>query len=92
MCSSCLSSFVSRQRYDTHIRLCKRNGTQYVFPEVHAAKLEFSSFNSMVNAPFVIYADLETMIMHKVCVNKGKTVSRQKHVPVSIGALTVCRN
>ena len=92
VCSSCLSYFVSRQRYDTHIRLCKRNGTQYVFPEVHAAKLEFSSFNSMVNAPFVIYADLETMITHEVHVNKGKTVSRQKHVPVSIGALTVCRD
>ena len=72
--------------------MCKRNGTQYVFPDVHATKLEFSSFNSMVNAPFVIYADLETMITHEVRVNKGKTVSRQKHVPVSIGTLTMCRD
>ena len=30
--------------------------------------------------------------MHEVRVNKDKTVSRQKHVPVSVGALTVCRD
>ena len=60
------------------------------FPEVHATKLKFSFFNHMVNGPFVIYADLETMITHEVHVNTGKTVSRRKHVSVSIGALTVC--
>ena len=92
VCSSCLSYFVSKERYDIHTRLCKKDGTQYVFPEVHAAKLEFSSFNSMVNAPFVIYADLEMMITQEVHLNKGKTISRRKHIPVSVGALTVCRD
>ena len=92
MCSSCLSYFVSRTRYDTHIWLRKRNGTQYVFPEVHAPKLQLSSFNSMVNAPFVIYADLETIYMHEVCVNKDKTVSRHKLIPVFVGTLTVCQD
>ena len=46
----------------------------------------------MVNATFVIYTDLETMLMHEVHENKGKKVSRQKHIPVSVGALTVCRD
>ena len=32
VCPSCLSYFVCKDRYETHIRLCKKDGTQYVFP------------------------------------------------------------
>ena len=32
VCSSCLSYFVRKERYDIHMRLCKKDGTQYVFP------------------------------------------------------------
>ena len=32
VCPSCLSYFVRKDRYETHIRLCKKDGTQYVFP------------------------------------------------------------
>ena len=46
----------------------------------------------MVNAPFVIYADLETMITNEVHVGRGKTHSKCKHIPISVGALTVCRD
>ncbi|MCG8621927.1 MAG: hypothetical protein MJE68_08035, partial [Proteobacteria bacterium] len=92
VCSSCLSYFVSEERYKKHTRLCKKDGTQYAFPEPNAARLEFSLYNSMVNAPFVIYADLETMITREVRVTTGKTTSKRKHVPVSVGALTVCRD
>ena len=92
VCPSCLSYFVQKDRYDTHVRLCKKDGTQYVFPEEDEAGLSFSSFNSMVNAPFVIYADLETMIKKEVMVKKGKTRSKRKHVPVSVGALSVCKD
>ena len=31
VCPSCLSYFVRKDRYETHIRLCKKDGTQYVF-------------------------------------------------------------
>ena len=76
VCPSCLSYFVQKDRYNTHVRLCKKDGTQYVFPEEDEAGLSFSSFNSMVNAPFVIYADLERMIKKEVMVKKGKTRSK----------------
>ena len=62
VCPSCPSYFVRKDRYETHICLCKKDGTQYVFPEGDEVELGFSSFNSMVNVPFVIYADLETMV------------------------------
>ena len=91
VCPSCLSYFVCKDRYETHIHLCKKDGTQYVFPEGNEAELVFSSFNSMVNAPFVIHADLEMMIC-KEMVRRGKTQSKCRHVPISVGALTVCKD
>ena len=62
------------------------------FPEGDEAELGFFSFNSMVNAPFVIYADLETMICKEEMVRRGKVRSKRRHVPISVGALTVCKD
>ena len=56
------------------------------------AQLTFDSFSSMLTAPFVIYADLETMICKEESVERGKVISKRRHVPVSVGALTVCRD
>ena len=92
VCPSCLSYFFHKDRYETHIHLCKKDGTQYVFPKGDGAELGFSSFNSMVNAPFVIYADLEMMICKEEMVRRGKTQSKSRHVPISVGALTVCKD
>ena len=43
----------------------------------------------MVNATFVIYADLETMICKEEMVRRHKIWSKHRHVPISVGALTV---
>ena len=92
VCPSCLLYFVQKDRYETHIRLCKKDGTQYVFPKGNEVELGFSSFNSMVNVPFVIYADLETMICKEEMVRWGKTRSKRRHVPILVGALTVYKD
>ena len=92
VCPSCLLYFVHKDRYETHIHLCKKDGTQYVFPEEDEAGLGFSSVNSMVNVPFVIYADLEMMIYKEEMVKRGKVQSKHRHVPISVGALTVCKD
>ena len=92
ICPSCLSYFVRKDRYESHIRLCKKDGTQYVFPKEGEAELGFSSFNSMVNAPFVIYAGLEMMICKEEMVRRGKTRSKHRHIPISVGTLTVCKD
>ena len=78
VCPSCLLYFVRKDRYVTHVHLCKKDGTEYVFSEGDEAKLGFSSFNSMVNAPFVIYADLETMIYKEEMVRIGKIWSKHE--------------
>ena len=46
----------------------------------------------MVNVGFVIYADLETMIWKEEMVRRGKVWSKHRHVPISVGALTVCKD
>ena len=92
VCPSCLLYFICKDRYEMHIHLCKKDGTQYVFPEGDEAELGFSSFNNMVNAPLVIYADFETMIFKEEMVRRGKVRSKHRHVPISIGALTVCKD
>ena len=92
VCPSCLLYFICKDRYETHIHLCKKDGTQYVFPEGGEAKLGFSSFNNMVNVPFVIYTDLEMMICKEEMVRRGKVWSKHRHVPISVGALTVCKD
>ena len=92
VCPSCLSYFVCKDRYEIHIRLCKKDGTQYAFPEGDEAEFGFTSFNSMVNVPFVIYADLETMICKEEMVRRGKIWSKHRHVPISVGALTLCKD
>ena len=92
VCPSCLSYFVRKDRYETHICLCKKDGTQYIFPEEGEAELGFSSFNSMVNAPFVIYADLEMMICKEEMLRRVKTQNKSRHIPISIGVLTVCKD
>ena len=92
VCPSCLLYFVQKDRYETHIHLCKKDGTQYVFPKGNEVELGFSSFNSMVNAPFVIYADFEKMICKEEMVRWGKTQSKRRHMPISMGALTVCKD
>ena len=46
----------------------------------------------MVSTPFVIYSDLETCTEEEEVVKRRKVVSRHHHVPISVAALTVCRD
>ena len=42
-------------------------------------------------ASFVMYCDLEAMITKEVKVNRGKIQNKSVHVPIAVGAITVCR-
>ena len=92
ICPSCLSSHVSRRKYRAHISLCRNDCKMYRFPDPSNSSLQFNSFSNMVTAPFVIYCDMETYIKKKVLVQKGKTFTKRRHVPISVAALTVCRD
>ena len=62
------------------------------FPSQLVQNVSFYNFNNMVTAPFVIYCDMETYIEEEELMRRGKIVSRRRHVPISVAALTVCRD
>ena len=72
--------------------LCKNDGTIFEIPKSTSPNVSFYNFNNMVTAPFVIYCDMETYIEEEELVRRGKIVSRRRHVPISVAALTVCRD
>ena len=61
-------------------------------PEGTNSLLSFTTFKNMVSAPLVIYSDLKTCIEEEEVVKRGKVMSRRHHVPISVAALTVCRD
>ena len=91
VCQYCLCYFVKKERYDLHVELCVKGGHQYEFPHKDAAQLNFSNYSNIVPASFVMYCDLEAMISKEVKVNRGKIQTKSVHVPVAVGAITVCR-
>ena len=50
-----------------------------------------SNYSNIVLASFVMYCDLEAMITKEVKVNRGKIQNKNVHVPIAVGAITVCR-
>ena len=91
VCQYCLCYFVKKERYDLHVELCVKGGHQYEFPHKDAAQLNFSNYSNIVPASFVMYCDLEAMITKEVKVNRGKIQIKSVHVPIAVGAITVCR-
>ena len=53
--------------------------------------LIFPIILTFVPASFVMYCDLEAMITKGVKVNRGKIQTKSAHVPIAVGAITVCR-
>ena len=91
VCQYCLCYFVKKERYDLHVELCVKGGHQYEFPHKEAAQLNFSNYSNIVPVSFVMYCNLEAMITKEVKVNRGKIQTKSVHVPVAVGAITVCR-
>ena len=83
--------FVKKERYDLHVELCVKGGHQYEFPHKDAAQLNFSNYSNIVPASFVMYCDLEAMITKEVKVNRVKIQNKSVHIPIAVGAITVCR-
>ena len=82
--------FVKKERYD-HVELCVKGGHQYELPHKEVAQLNVSNYCNIVPVSFVMYCDLEAMITKEVKVNRGKIQNKSAHVPIAVGAITVCR-
>ena len=90
ICNYCLSYFIKKERYDTHVRLCKSLCQPLRMPKVQERYTKFKAFHSLIPAPFVIYADVETIVCPEKNIMKGKVKTERNHEPISVAAYTVC--
>lgn len=93
VCRYCLSVFPELQLLHFHESLCNEQSMHIKMPDSDKkAQKKFTSFKSMIAAPFVIYADLESAILPSQAINEGKQISKTFHQSISWGAITVCRD
>ena len=92
ICHFCLSAFKNKGKLIFHRQLCNKEGQRYETPTETANKLAFKNYQNMVEAPMVLYADIESIQCREVLQTAGgKLISRRRHVPISVGAIAVCR-
>jgi hypothetical protein len=92
VCELCLAFFINEKRFDLHKQLCKGKGPKLEFPGEDESTISFKNVSNAICAPFVVYCDLETLVLESNTANCSKKVlSTRQHTPISAGALTVCR-
>jgi hypothetical protein len=91
VCPFCLSYFYKQDKFELHTQLCAGKGPRYEMPSMEKSQMAFSSFSNLIEAPFVIYCDLESLIGEERRIDEGKIFSARLHKPIAAGALTVCR-
>src|SRR6266536_194432 len=94
-CKYCIQHFTTEEILKKHMDNCIAiNGVQAVELPKKGMKLEFSNLSKTISKPFVIYADIEALLIHikneKQNLNKSYTINTQKHEACSIGYKVVC--
>lgn len=87
-CDRCLNHFSKKENLDRHQVNCRiQNDCQIEMPTSDANKINFEKFEYKSKVPFIIYADLESLLMEpnqRFC-NSEKTIAFQQHQAYSIG-------
>lgn len=94
VCRACLSTFATHHAYQFHLTVCLGNGKRrFEPPKQEDAVLSFQGYSKLIEAPFVIYADLESSIqVPESCHEEGKkTLSTRSHGCISWASTTICR-
>ncbi|CAB3994705.1 Gastrula zinc finger [Paramuricea clavata] len=97
-CLYCLHSCVSEESLKKHSETCiSVNGTQATKLPNEGSKIKFGHYRNSMPAPFVIYADFESMLVpeerkveSKDAEEKSTTELYQTHKACSFGLKTVC--
>nr|CAH7760359.1 unnamed protein product [Callosobruchus chinensis] len=91
-CDRCLNHFYSQESLNKHIFTCRKmNKTKITPPSGDEKYISFSDFKNKQKVPFVIYADLETILEdYKDSNNTGTIKKYQKHIPCSIAYYLLC--
>ena len=93
VCRFCLAYFSSRKAYEFHEQICTRTGQPIKMPPTENAFLRFKNHENMLEAPFVIYADIESAIFPKEdnASSSKKLISTRAHECIAWCCMTVCR-
>ena len=87
-CKRCLGHFKHESAYERHQQLCTRENyisTLHILPEPDST-IKFTNWKYMTWAPFVIYADLEFILL-PMDKRKGSTHLYQNHKPCAASAV-----
>lgn len=92
-CLRCITNHGSEGALEEHMLYCKGNNsnpTRCVFPEEKDGKaptIQFQNFKNLLKCPYVIYADIESIIraIHSCSGEKQKTVKTSTHEGCSFG-------
>ena len=87
-CRYCCHGFITQTLLDNHIEFCKNFGTQKTeLPKKPNNILKYSNIAKEEKAPFVMFADFESILMpYHTCQpdpSKSFTHKTHKHVPIS---------
>jgi len=92
VCEFCFTYFNLKRRYEVHKEFCQSKSRPIEMPSRNENIMQFKNFSNLLEAPFVIYADLESAIKNKIKNKKqDKTFSTATHSSISFATLTVCR-
>ena len=92
VCEFCFTYFNKEEKYNTHKNYCQTKSRPIEMPDPSKNSMQFKNFANLLEAPFVIYADLESSIDVKILsTKKDKTLSTAPHKTISFACLTVCR-
>ena len=94
LCLNCFNSFNSPETLEKHKEYCYENESVKITMPPPGTYLRFNKFHHSEKAPFVIYADFESLIKHiDNCTpdpNKSYTKKYQKHEPISFSYYILC--
>lgn len=93
ICDRCLNYFVEKKKLEAHqIDCAKQNICQIKMPTIKDNKIVFKQYKNELKVPFIIYADLETLLKkpeERFC-ESGSTHAYQQHEVYSVGYYFKC--
>lgn len=92
LCERCLNHFITEDNLRKHTIMCKQmNTTKLIVPKENRKIMKFKNWRNKENVPFVIYADLESILKaHTDNTPNSQSVKYQKHIPFSISFYLKC--
>lgn len=92
-CDRCLQHFPSEGKLENHkINCSEQNECEIQMPTTENNTLKFENFKNQMEVPFIIYADIETLLLEPTknyCESKT-TKAYQQHEAYSVGFYFHC--